>query len=150
MAAGLTLLPAQGAWAEEHPEADPIVGSWNCTVPPAGGGPAFTIVKTMNAGGTLAEIDTAAPPSQESPTTGVWHLTGVRWNGERTYGQKAFQYAWDASGNLVGLWHYTGPSNAITLSANGQEINILGVATLYAPNGTIITSFSFTVHCTRF
>jgi YD repeat-containing protein len=143
IAAGITLLSAQQAWAED--DRDPIVGSWNCQVPPAGGAPAFTIVKTMHAGGTLSEIDTAAPPSQESPTTGVWHRTG-----SRTYGQEAFQYVWDVSGNLIGIFHYTGPSNAITLSLSGNEINILGTATLYDPNGVVLQSFPFTVHCARF
>ncbi len=124
---------------------DPIVGSWNCTVPPAGGAPAFTLVKNMNAGGTLNEIDTAAPPSQESPTVGVWHRTG-----RRTYSQKAFQFVWDGAGNWLGTFHYTGATDAITLSADGNEIDIKGVATQYDPSGTLVVSFPFTVHCTRF
>src|SRR5262249_5818481 len=51
---------------------DPIVGSWNCLIPPAGGAPQFNVIKNIHAGGTESEIDNAAPPSQESPTVGTW------------------------------------------------------------------------------
>ena len=136
------MLFAPHAWADEDP--DPIVGSWSCVVPPAGGGSAFTITKNMNAGGTLNEIDTAAPPSLESPTLGVWHRTG-----RSTYSQKAFQMIWDGGGNWVGTFLYTGPEDAITLSISRNEIDIQGTATLYDPTGVQIQSFPFTAHCGR-
>lgn len=30
---------------------DPIVGAWNCTIPPAGGAPAFNDIKNIHVGG---------------------------------------------------------------------------------------------------
>jgi len=69
---------------------DPIVGAWNCTIPAAGGAPAFNDIKNIHVGGTQSEIDDAAPPSQESPTVGTWASTGPL-----TYSQKAYQKSWD-------------------------------------------------------
>jgi hypothetical protein len=120
---------------------DPIVGAWNCTIPPAGGAPAFNDIKNIHVGGTQSEIDDAAPPSQESPTVGTWTNTGPL-----TYMQKAYQKSWDASGNLLGTWHYTGP---MALNSNLSELSIEGVATLFDSNGNVVTSFPFTARCTR-
>jgi hypothetical protein len=120
---------------------DPIVGAWNCTIPPAGGAPAFNDIKNIHVGGTQSEIDDAAPPSQESPTVGTWTNTG-----RLTYSQKAYQKSWDASGNLLGTWHYTGP---MALNPNLSELSIEGLATLFDSNGNVVTSFQFTASCTR-
>jgi hypothetical protein len=120
---------------------DPIVGAWNCTIPPAGGAPAFNDIKNIHVGGTQSEIDDAAPPSQESPTVGTWTHTG-----HLTYLQKAYQKSWDASGNLLGTWHYTGP---MALNSDLSELSIEGLATLFDSNGNIVTSFPFTASCTR-
>src|SRR5438034_5522017 len=46
---------------------DPIVGTWNCVIPAAGGFPEVRVIKSMQVGGTAVEIDNAAPPSQETP-----------------------------------------------------------------------------------
>jgi len=121
--------------------ADPIVGAWNCTIPPAGGAPAFNDIKNIHVGGTQSEIDDAAPPSQESPTVGTWTNTGPL-----TYSQKAYQKSWDAGGNLLGTWHYTGP---MVLNSNLNELSIEGTATLFDANGNVVTSFPFTASCTR-
>jgi hypothetical protein len=132
---------------DEHPQhgrpvfTDPIVGAWNCTIPPAGGAPAFNDIKNIHVGGTQSEIDDAAPPSQESPTVGTWTNTGPL-----TYLQKAYQKSWDASGNLLGTWHYTGP---MALNSNLSELSIEGIATLFDSNGNVVTSFPFTASCTR-
>lgn len=120
---------------------DPIVGAWNCTIPPAGGAPAFNDIKNIHVGGTQSEIDDAAPPSQESPTVGTWTKTGPL-----TYLQKAYQKSWDASGNLLGTWHYTGP---MALNSNLSELSIEGIATLFDFNGNVVTSFPFTASCIR-
>lgn len=120
---------------------DPIVGAWNCTIPPAGGAPAFNDIKNIHVGGTQSEIDDAAPPSQESPTVGTWTKTGPL-----TYAQKAYQKSWDASGNLLGTWHYTGP---MALNSKHSELSIEGTATLFDPNGNVATSFPFTASCSR-
>ena len=120
---------------------DPIVGAWNCAIPPAGGAPAFNDIKNIHVGGTQSEIDDAAPPSQESPTVGTWTNTGPL-----TYLQKAYQKSWDASGLLLGTWHYTGP---MTLNSNLTELSIEGIATLFDSNGNVVTSFPFTASCTR-
>jgi hypothetical protein len=120
---------------------DPIVGAWNCTIPPAGGAPAFNDIKNIHVGGTQSEIDDAAPPSQESPTVGTWTKTGPL-----TYLQKAYQKSWDASGNLLGTWHYTGP---MALNSNLSELSIEGIATLFDSNGNVVTSFPFTASCIR-
>ena len=120
---------------------DPIAGAWNCTIPPAGGAPAFNDIKNIHVGGTQSEIDDAAPPSQESPTVGTWTKTGLL-----TYSQKAYQKSWDASGNLLGTWHYTGP---MALNSSLSELSIEGIATLFDSNGNIVTSFPFTASCTR-
>jgi len=120
---------------------DPIVGAWNCTIPPAGGAPAFNDIKNIHVGGTQSEIDDAAPPSQESPTVGTWTNTGPL-----TYSQKAYQKSWDAGGNLLGTWHYTGP---MVLNSNLNELSIEGTATLFDANGNVVTSFPFTASCTR-
>ena len=120
---------------------DPIVGAWNCTIPPAGGAPQFNDIKNIHVGGTQSEIDDAAPPSQESPTVGIWTHTGPL-----TYSQKAYQKSWDASGNLLGTWHYTGP---MALNSNLTELSIEGIATLFDSNGNVVTFFPFTASCTR-
>ena len=120
---------------------DPIVGTWNCSIPPAGGAPAFTDIKNIHAGGTQSEIDNAAPPSQESPTVGSWVNTGGR-----SYAQRAFQMSWDPNENFIGTWHYTGP---MSLSPALNQLNIRGTATLVDTDGNVITSFPFTASCTR-
>lgn len=120
---------------------DPIVGAWNCTIPPAGGAPAFNDIKNIHVGGTQSEIDDAAPPSQESPTVGTWVSTGPL-----TYSQKAYQKSWDANGNFLGTWHYLGP---MSLNAASNELSIEGTATLFDANGNVVTSFPFTASCNR-
>ena len=120
---------------------DPIVGAWNCTIPPAGGAPAFNDIKNIHVGGTQSEIDDAAPPSQESPTVGTWVSTGYL-----KYSQKAYQKSWDANGNLQGTWHYVGP---MSLNAALNQLSIEGTATLFDANGNVVTSFPFTASCNR-
>jgi hypothetical protein len=140
----LPLVYLQGAENGSHKKpvfTDPIVGAWNCEIPPAGGAPGFTDIKKINVGGTQSEIDNAAPPSQESPTVGTWVGTGPL-----TYSQKAYQMSWDPNGNFIGTWHYTGP---MSLSPAMNELNIQGTATLFDANGNVITSFPFTGSCTR-
>jgi hypothetical protein len=55
------IVGAQGAQQRERERApvftDPIVGAWNCTIPPAGGAPAFNDIKNIHVGGTQSEID---------------------------------------------------------------------------------------------
>jgi len=121
--------------------ADPIVGTGNCQIPPAGGEPGFTVLKNIHAGGTESEIDNAAPPSQESPTIGTWVNTG-----DRTYSQNAYQMSWDPSGNFIGTWNYTGP---MTLNRSLKHLDIQGTATLVDGNGTVVTTFPFTASCAR-
>src|SRR5215469_4450347 len=140
----LAYLGSANAQVVEHEKpvfTDPIVGAWDCAIPPAGGAPGFVDIKNIHVGGTQSEIDNAAPPSQESPTVGTWTKTGPR-----TYSQKAYQMSWDSSGNFLGLWHYVGP---ITLSPSLNELSIEGTATLVDGNGNIVTSFPFTASCTR-
>lgn len=120
---------------------DPIVGQWDCSIPPAGGAPGFTVVKNIHVGGTESEIDNAAPPSQESPTVGTWTKTGPL-----TYTQNAYQMSWDASGNFLGTWNYTG---SMTVSSRLNTLNIPGLATLVDVNGNVIMSFPFTASCSR-
>jgi hypothetical protein len=120
---------------------DPIVGQWNCPIPPAGGAPGFTVIKNMHVGGTESEIDNAVPPSQESPTVGTWTKTG-----HLTYTQNAYQMSWSAGGNFMGTWNYTG---SMTVSSTLKALNILGLATLVDANGNILASFPFTASCTR-
>ena len=120
---------------------DPIVAAWNCTIPPAGGAPAFNDIKNIHAGGTQSEIDDAAPPSQESPTVGTWVSTGPL-----TYSQKAYQKSWDANGNFLGTWHYLGP---MSLNAALNQLSIQGTATLFDGSGNVVTTFPFTASCNR-
>jgi len=141
------LLGAQGAQQREGERerapvfTDPIVGAWNCTIPPAGGAPAFNDIKNIHVGGTQSEIDDLAPPSQESPTVGTWASTGPL-----TYSQKAYQKSWDANGNFLGTWHYLGP---MSLNAALNQLSIEGTATLFDANGNVVTSFPFTASCNR-
>ena len=143
----LALIPLERAQAQDHSSpgkpvfSDPIVGSWNCQIPPAGGAPAFTVLKSIHLGGTESEIDNAVPPSQESPTVGTWVNTG-----RRTYSQNAYQMSWDPSGNFVGTWNYTG---SMTLGLSLKQLSIQGTATLVDPNGNVLTTFPFTASCTR-
>jgi len=132
---------AQGAQPRIPVFTDPIVGAWNCTIPPAGGAPAFNDIKDIHVGGTQSEIDDAAPPSQESPTVGTWASTGPL-----TYSQKAYQKSWDANGNFLGTWHYLGP---MSLNATLNQLSIEGTATLFDANSNVITSFTFTASCNR-
>jgi|SRR5215470_1855382 len=120
---------------------DPIAGAWNCAIPSAGGAPAFNDVKNIHVGGTQSEIDDAAPPSQESPTVGTWVSTGPL-----TYTQKAYQKSWDANGNFLGTWHYTGP---MALNSALNQLTIEGTATLFDANGNVVTSFPFSASCNR-
>ena len=143
----LALLPVAYVGSAEEGEpsrpvfTDPIVGAWNCTIPPAGGAPAFNDIKNIHVGGTQSEIDDAAPPSQESPTVGTWVSTGPL-----KYTQKAYQKSWDANGNFLGTWHYTGP---MALNAALNQVSIEGTATLFDANGNVVTSFPFTASCNR-
>lgn len=146
--ATMMVLPLQSLLAAGNDESrvvqtDPIVGAWNCDIPPAGGAPEFTDIKNVHVGGTQSEIDNAAPPSQESPTVGTWIKTG-----KRNYSQKAYQQIWDASGAFLGTYHYTGP---MTLTVSLNELNVAGQATFYDPKGNVVAaqSFPFTAHCTR-
>ena len=135
------IVGAQGAQQRAPVFPDPIVGAWNCTIPPAGGAPAFNDIKNIHVGGTQSEIDDAAPPSQESPTVGTWASTGPL-----TYSQKAYQKSWDANGNFLGTWHYLGP---MSLNAVLNQLSIEGTATLFDANGNVVTSFPFTASCNR-
>ena len=138
------IVSAQDEQGENHSVpvfTDPIVGAWNCTIPPAGGAPAFNDIKNIHVGGTQSEIDDAAPPSQESPTVGTWASTGPL-----TYSQKAYQKIWDATGVFQGTFHYVGP---MALNAALNHLSIEGTATLFDANGNIITSFPFTASCSR-
>jgi hypothetical protein len=138
------IVSAQGEQKEHHGVpvfTDPIVGAWNCTIPPAGGAPAFNDIKNIHVGGTQSEIDDAAPPSQESPTVGTWARTG-----SLTYSQKAYQKSWDASGNFLGTFHYVGP---MSLNDDLNQLSIEGTATLFDANGNVVTSFPFTASCNR-
>ena len=143
----VALLPVECAQAAEKGShngpvfTDPIVGAWNCMIPPAGGAPGFNDIKNIHVGGTQSEIDNAAPPAQESPTVGIWTNTGPL-----KYFQKAFQMSWDANGNFIGTYHYTGP---MTLSTSLNHLSIEGLATLVDANGNVITSFPFTASCKR-
>jgi hypothetical protein len=50
-----------------HPQpilTDPIVGTWECTVPAGAGFPEVKVIKNIHADGTMLELDNAAPPSQ--------------------------------------------------------------------------------------
>ena len=134
-------LHSQNASPKKPMFTGPIVGAWNCQIPPAGGAPGFNDIKNIHVGGTQSEIDNAAPPSQESPTVGTWKRTGTL-----TYSQKANQMSWDPSGNFIGTWYYAGP---MTLAPNLNDLNIDGTATLVDANGNVITSFPFTATCTR-
>ena len=120
---------------------DPIVGQWNCPIPPAGGAPGFTVIKNIHVGGTESEIDNAAPPSQESPTVGTWTKTG-----RLAYTQNAYQMSWDGSGNFMGTWNYTG---SMTVGSALNTLNIQGVATFVDASGNVQPSFTFTASCTR-
>jgi hypothetical protein len=131
---------------------DPIVGSWNCLIPPAGGSAQFNDIKNIHVGGTQSEIDNAAPPSLESPTVGTWKHAddgGNAGSGEKrslSYRQDAYQMIWDPSGNFVGTFHYFGP---MSLDPSLNTLNITGTATLVDANGNEITSFPFTASCSR-
>ncbi len=130
---------------------DPIVGSWSCVIPPAGGAPEFTVIKNIHVGGTESEIDNAAPPSQESPTVGTWKAADNNENpgGDKPslkYSQDAYQMTWDPAGNFVGTFHYFGP---MTLDGSLKHLGINGTATLVGPAGNVITSFNFTASCSR-
>ncbi len=120
---------------------DPIVGQWNCPIPPAGNAPGFTVIKNIHVGGTESEIDNAAPPSQESPTVGTWTKTG-----HLAYTQNAYQMSWDGSGNFMGTWNYTG---SMTVGSGHNTLNIQGVATFVDARGNVQPSFTFTASCTR-
>ena len=120
---------------------DPLTGQWNCAIPPAGGAPGFTVIKSIHVGGTESEIDNAVPPSQESPTVGTWTNTGPL-----AYSQNAYQMSWDPSGNFIGTWNYTGSMN---LARDLNGLSIQGSATLSDANGNVVTSFPFTASCTR-
>jgi len=120
---------------------DPIAGQWNCPIPPAGGAPGFTVIKNIHVGGTESEIDNAAPPSQESPTVGTWTRTG-----HLAYTQNAYQMSWDASGNFMGTWNYTG---SMTVGSALNTLNIQGVATFVDASGNVQPSFTFTASCMR-
>lgn len=143
----LALIPLERLHAQDNRSErmpvfrDPIVGSWNCQIPPAGGAPAFTVLKNIHVGGTESEIDNAAPPSQESPTIGTWANTG-----NRNYSQNAYQMSWDPSGSFLGTWNYTG---SMTLSLSLKQLTIQGTATFYDPNGNVTTTFPFTASCAR-
>jgi len=150
MLAGVLVMALVGVGklqGEDRPSAqkpvftDPIVGQWNCPIPPAGGAPGFTVIKNIHVGGTESEIDNAVPPSQESPTVGTWTKTG-----HLAYTQNAYQMSWDASGNFIGTWNYTG---SMTVSSAHNTLNIQGLATLFDANGNVVTSFPFTASCTR-
>lgn len=129
---------------------DPIVGSWNCLIPPAGGAPQFNDIKNIHAGGTQSEIDNAAPPSLESPTVGTWkHVDDAGSDGTKpslSYRQDAYQMIWDPSGAFVGTFHYFGP---MSLDSSLSNLRITGTATLVDANGNEVTSFPFTAACSR-
>src|SRR5260370_21611182 len=99
----VALLPVECAQAAEKGShngpvfTDPIVGAWNCMIPPAGGAPGFNDIKNVHVGGTQSEIDNAAPPSQESPTRRIWTNTEP----PQTF-QKPLHVSCDATGNTLG------------------------------------------------
>ncbi len=144
MFAIVPLAYVRGAQSVQHGTpvfTDAIVGAWDCAIPPAGGAPAFNVIKSIHVGGSESEIDDAAPPSQESPTVGTWASAGPL-----KYTQKAYQKSWDANGNFLGTWHYLGP---MSLNAALNQLSIEGTATLFDSSGNVVTSFAFTASCNR-
>lgn len=127
---------------------DPIVGSFSCVIPPAGGAPQFTVIKNLHAGGTESEIDNAAPPSLESPTVGTWRpvVDDQGHSPSLNYSQDAYQMIWDPNGNFIGTFHYSGP---MTLDPSLSKLTINGNATLVDSGGSVLTSFPFTADCSR-
>ena len=121
---------------------DPITGTWNCIVPPAGGFPQVIVVKNIHADGTMIEIDNAVPPSQESPTVGNWVRTGPR-----TYVLSLQQLSFDPAGTFVGTFHYTNP---LTMTTSRNNMSGTFDYTLVDAGGNVIATGSGNVNCTRF
>lgn len=127
-----------------HPQpvmTDPIVGTWECTVPPGGGFPEVKVIKNIHADGTMLEIDNAAPPSLETPTVGDWKRT--EW---LTYEAQLRQMTFDAGGNFVGTFHYTNP---LTMAPSLNNMQGSFDYQLIDPSGNEIASGSGIVSCTR-
>jgi len=129
------------AQADRDEPHDPIVGTWNCVVPPSGGFPQINVIKNIHAGGTVIELDNAAPPSQETATAGDWTRTG-----ERRYLLTLEQFSFDAGGNFVGTYHY---SNPLTLAKSHNSLSGSVDFTLVDPGGSVLVSGSATLTCTR-
>ena len=119
---------------------DPITGTWNCVVPPAGGFPQVNVIKNIHADGTMIELDNAAPPSQESPTVGNWIRTG-----HRTYTLTLEQFSFDAAGTFVGTFHYTNP---LTMAPSQNSMDGTFTFTLVDVNGNPLASGDGSVSCT--
>ena len=120
---------------------DPIVGTWTCKVPPAGGFPGFDVVKNFQVGGTIVEMDNAGPSSQETATLGNWKHTG-----KLTYGLVLQQFTYDLSGNFAGAYHITQP---LTLDESLTTLEGSFQFDLVDANGNVLASGSGTVSCGR-
>jgi len=127
--------------SENPDKPDPITGTWNCIVPPGGGLPQVNVIKNIHAGGTMIEIDNAAPPSQESPSVGNWIRTG-----SRSYEATLEQLSFDAAGSFAGTFHYTNP---LTLARSNNNMEGTFQFTFVDPSGNVLASGEGTVSCTR-
>ena len=127
-----------------HPQpilTDPLVGTWECTVPPGGGFPEVKVIKNIHADGTMLEIDNAAPPSQETPTVGDWRRVGFL-----SYVAQLRQMTFDPSGNFVGTFHFTNP---LTISPSLNSMQGTFDYTLVDLGGNVIATGNGTVSCAR-
>jgi len=116
------MLPAARTLAAtdgERSKDDPVVGTWNCTLPESstfGLSGQINVIKSFHADGTITEMDTAGPPSTQTPTLGTWTRTG-----NRTYSVKLQQFLFDSSGNFLGTARYVHPT--LTMNQTGNTLS---------------------------
>jgi hypothetical protein len=145
------IAPGRGAVSHEAIEpvnTDPIVGTWNCTLP-AGrdfglAADQVNVIKSFHADGTVTEMDSGAPPSEQTPTLGDWTKTSAH-----TYTAKLQQFVYDAKGKFMGTGRYTHPMLVLDDSLKTLTGTVDG-AFLDAGTGKEEHIFSAPLGCKRY
>jgi hypothetical protein len=147
-------LHASGGEEHEHHASNKIVGTWIFEVSFGGADCSLGDIvlyscsyglETFHADGTMAEVDTLIPPSQQSWGTGVW-----RADGPNKFAVTFEQLQFDSGGNPANYDIVWGP---VTVSNDGQTWSASGWFASYNFDGTFIAtpgySGTFTATGTR-
>lgn len=102
----------------------------------------FDSVTTFASGGTVVDSTSGTPQALRTPGQGVWsHVSG------NTYSFSFKTFNFDLANNYVS---WTRITHEAQMESNGDSYSSAGIAEVFAPNGTPLTTGCSTTTATRF